>query len=160
MAESFEGGCACGSVRYRMRSRPMFVHCCHCRDCQRQTGSGFALNALIEADRVELLSGEPRPVAVPTESGLSHDVHRCPACQTALWSNYGGRQMIRFVRVGTLDDASALSPDVHIYTRSKLPWVRLPDDVPAFEAYYDGKALWPAESQERRRAVLAAGQAA
>jgi hypothetical protein len=138
----------------------MFVHCCHCRDCQRQTGSAFVLNALIEADRVEVLSGEPHVVAVPTDSGLPHHIHRCSACQTALWSTYGGRQMIRFVRIGTLDDAAALSPDVHIYTRSKLPWVQLPEGVPAFEAYYDAKALWPAESQERRRAVMSASQAA
>jgi hypothetical protein len=160
MADSFDGGCACGSVRFRMRSRPMFVHCCHCRDCQRQTGSAFVINAVIEAERVELLSGDPQPIQVPTDSGLPHRIHRCPTCQTAVWSDYGGRQAIRFMRVGTLDDASALSPDVHIYTRSKLPWVGLPEGVPAFEAYYDARTLWPTESQERRRAALSSGQAA
>ena len=156
MTESLEGRCACGSVRFRMRSAPMFVHCCHCHDCQRQTGSAFVINALIEADRVELLSGDPAPVEVPTDSGFPHRIHRCPACRTALWSDYGGRQAILFVRVGTLEDPAALPPDVHIYTRSKLPWVRLPEGVPAFEAYYDAKALWPAASRERRRAALAA----
>jgi hypothetical protein len=159
MSETLEGGCACGSVRFRMRSAPMFVHCCHCRDCQRQTGSAFVINALIEADRVDILSGDPTPIIVPTDSGLPHRIHRCPTCQTAVWSDYGGRQAIRFVRVGTLDDAKALSPDVHIYTRSKVPWVELPEGVPAFEEYYDPKALWPAESQERRRTVLAAASA-
>lgn len=132
----------------------MFVHCCHCKDCQRQTGSAFVLNALIEANRVELLSGAPKPVSVPTDSGRPHDVHRCPSCQTAVWSNYGGLQTLRFVRVGTLDDAAALPPDVHIYTRSKLPWVTLPAGVPAFEVYYDSKALWPAESLARRKAAI------
>jgi len=162
MTSSHDGGCACGSVRYRMRSAPMFVHRCHCRDCQRQTGSAFVINALIEAERVEVLSGDPVPIAVPTDSGLPHRIHRCPQCQTALWSDYGGREAIRFVRVGTLDDPTAIVPDVHIYIRSKLPWVRLPEGVPAVEAYYDAKALWPQESQERRRAALAAasGQAA
>jgi hypothetical protein len=160
MDENFDGECACGSVRFRMRSAPMFVHCCHCRDCQRQTGSAFAVNALIEASRIEILSGDPMPVAVPTDSGLPHRIHRCTECRTALWSDYGGRHAIRFVRVATLDNAAALSPDVHIYTRSKLPWVRLPGDVPAFEAYYDARALWPVASQERRRAALAAAQAA
>ncbi len=159
MAENFEGGCACGSARFRLRSRPMFVHCCHCRDCQRQTGSAFVINALIEADRVDVLSGETAPVSMPTDSGLPHRIHRCVGCQTALWSDYGGRHAIRFVRVGTLDDPAALAPDVHIYTRSKVDWVRLPDGVPAFEAYYDMKVLWPLESRERRRTALAAASA-
>ena len=155
MAEELTGGCSCGAVRYRLRSAPMFVHCCHCKDCQRQTGSAFVLNALIEADRAELISGAPEPVTMPTDSGRPHDIYRCPKCRIAVWSTYGGRPQIRFVRVGTLDDPSALSPDVHIYTRSKLPWVKLPDGVPAFEAYYDAKILWPAESLARRSAVFA-----
>ena len=154
MADRLEGGCACGAVRYRLGSAPMFVHCCHCRDCQRQTGSAFVLNALIESDRVTLLSGEPVPVTVPTDSGRPHEIFRCPQCQTALWSDYGRRGVLRFLRVGTLDDASALPPDVHIYTRSKLPWIALPAGVPAFEAYYDSAKLWPAESLARRRAIL------
>jgi len=155
MATGLEGGCACGSVRYRMTSAPMFVHCCHCLDCQRQTGSAFVLNALIEADRVTLLRGEPKPYLMPTDSGKPHRVFRCPSCQTAVWSEYGGAgPVIRFVRVGTLDNPAALPPDVHIYTRSKQPWVTLPAGVPAFEAYYDSKKVWPAEALERRRAVL------
>jgi hypothetical protein len=149
-----DGGCACGTVRYRLKSKPMFVHCCHCRDCQRQTGSAFVLNALIEADRVEMLAGEAQPVAVPTDSGKPHRIFRCPSCQTAVWSEYGGVEKIRFVRVGTLDQPSALQPDVHIYVRSKVPWVRLPDGTPAFEAYYKTRDVWPAESLERRKAVL------
>ena len=154
MTDALEGGCACGAVRYRLGSAPMFVHCCHCLDCQRQTGSAFVLNALIETDRVTLLSGAPVAVAVPTDSGRPHEIFRCPQCQTALWSDYGRRGVLRFVRVGTLDDPSALPPDVHIYTRSKLPWVTLPAGVSAFPAYYDSAKLWPAESLARRRAVL------
>jgi hypothetical protein len=152
--DRLEGGCACGAVRYRLESAPMFVHCCHCRDCQRQTGSAFVLNALIETDRIALLAGDPEPVPVPTDSGRPHDIWRCKGCRTALWSNYGGRAKLRFVRVGTLDDPTALTPDVHIYTRSKLPWIRLPERVPAFEAYYDSQSLWPPASLERRRAIL------
>jgi hypothetical protein len=149
-----EGGCSCGAVRYRLRSAPMFVHSCHCLDCQRQTGSAFVLNALIETDRLEVLSGEPMPVSMPTDSGRPHDVYRCPKCLTAVWSDYGRRGVLRFVRVGTLDDPTALAPDVHIFTRSKQPWVGLPADVPAFEVYYDTKTLWPRESLERREAIL------
>ena len=149
------GRCSCGAVRYRLTSAPMFVHCCHCRDCQRQTGSAFVLNALIEADRVELLAGEIRPFPQPTDSGRSHVIHRCAECGTAVWSNYGGLAQLRFVRVGTLEDPTALKPDVHIYTRSKQPWVQLPAGVPSFEAYYDSKLLWPAESLARRAALFA-----
>ena len=144
----FEGGCACGAVRYRLTSRPLFVHCCHCRNCQCQTGSAFVINALIEADRVELVQGEPSAVPVPRDDGSAQDIWRCPACEVALFSQYGRRD-VHFVRVGTLDDASALTPDVHIYTRSKLSWVAIPGGVPAFDAYYDMGELWPAESLER-----------
>ena len=132
----------------------MFVHCCHCRDCQKQTGGAFAINALIETDRIEAMAGEPRPVSMPTDSGRPHDIHRCPTCQTAVWSDYGRRPALRFVRVATLDDPTAITPDVHIFTRSKLPWVTLPDAVPAFEVYYDLKTLWPEASQQRRKAIL------
>jgi hypothetical protein len=156
MTDSLEGGCACGRLRYRMGAAPMFVHCCHCRDCQRQTGADFAHNALIETDRVELLSGEPTPYRMPTDSGRPHTVFRCPDCGTAVWSEYGGLRTLRFVRVGTLDDPTTLPPDVHIYVRSKQPWITLPEGVPAFEGYYDAKTLWPAESLDRRKAAVAA----
>jgi hypothetical protein len=154
---TFEGGCACGAVRYRLTSGPLIVHCCHCTDCQRQTGGGFAVNALIETDRIELLSGAPVAVAMPTDSGRPHDIHRCPDCEVALWSDYGRRPQMRFVRATTLDDPQSLPPDVHIFTRSKLSWVGLPADVPAFDIYYDMAKLWPADSLARRRAVLGDG---
>ncbi len=153
-AHGLEGGCACGAVRYRLTDAPMFVHCCHCRDCQRQTGSAFVLNAIIETDRIALLSGDPEPAPVPTGSGRPHDVYRCPACRTALWSDYGRRPALRFVRVGTLDRPEAVPPDVHIFTRSKLPWIALPPEAPAFAVYYDMQALWPAASLARRQAIL------
>lgn len=158
------GACSCGRVKYQLTSAPMFVHCCHCNDCQRQTGSAFVLNALIESDRVLILQGETRSFPQPTDSGRPHVIHRCPDCGTALWSNYGGREELRFVRVGTLNDPRALPPDVHIYTRSKQPWFKLPTDcvgattgAPAqvFEAYYDSAKLWPQESLARRRALFA-----
>ena len=154
MATNLEGGCACGAVRYQLSSPPMFVNCCHCRDCQRQTGSAFVVNAVIETDRIGLVSGKPEPVPVPTESGRPHDIYRCAICHTALWSDYGRRPALRFVRVGTLDDPAALPPDAHIFTRSRLPWIELPKSVPAFDVYYDMEALWPAASLQRRRAVL------
>jgi hypothetical protein len=158
MSVSREGGCACGAVRYRLTSEPLFVHCCHCLNCQRQTGSAFVINILIEADRVQLLAGEPQSVAVPREGGKKQQIWRCPTCQTAVYSEYTRRD-IRFVRAGTLDDPAAVAPDVHIYTRSKLPWVMLPDAVPAFKVYYETKELWPAASLERLEAILASADA-
>jgi hypothetical protein len=147
-----EGGCSCGTVRYRLTSDPLFVHCCHCLNCQRQTGSAFVINILIEADRFEIVQGKPQPVEVPRDDGSSQEIFRCGRCQTALYSWYG-RPLVAFVRAGTLDEPGSVSPDVHIFTRSKLPWVALPDGVPAFEVYYDMDALWPADSLERVRAL-------
>jgi hypothetical protein len=150
-----EGGCTCGAVRYRMTSAPLFVHCCHCRWCQRESGASFALNAMIETDRIELLTGEPEPVDTPTESGKGQTILRCPACRVALWSHYAGAgDAIGFVRVGTLDTPDRLPPDIHIFTESKQPWVTLPPGVPAVPRYYDRNEYWPEESVARRKALL------
>ena len=150
-----EGGCTCRAIRYRMTSRPLFVHCCHCTWCQRESGASFALNAMIEADRVVLLSGDPEVVDTPSNSGKGQKITRCPTCRIALWSNYAGAgEKFRFVRVGTLDEPGRLPPDVHIFTASKQPWVVLPEGIPAVEVFYDRKVLWPAESLARRQAVL------
>jgi hypothetical protein len=135
-------------------SDPLFVHCCHCLNCQRQTGSAFVVNLLIEADRVELLAGEPRGVDVPRDDGSTQEIFRCPTCQVAVFSQYGSPR-VRFVRGGTLDDPTGIEPDVHIYTRSKVGWVELPASVPAVDVYYDMKSLWPAESLERLEALRA-----
>lgn len=153
MTTSHEGGCVCGAVRYRLASGPMIVHCCHCAACQRRTGTAFAVNALIEADRVDVLQGDPRPTDLPTESGRPLIDTGCPACGTSLWSDYGGRGKVLFVRTGTLDDPAAMPPDIHIFTRSKQPWVSLPDAARAFEVYYDTAAEWPPESLARRQAM-------
>ena len=150
-----EGGCSCGAVRYRLTTEPLVVHCCHCLNCQRQTGSAFVINVLIEADRVELLADEPRPVEVGRDDGSAQRIFRCPDCEVAIYSEYG-RPEVRFVRAGTLDDPAAVAPDVHIYTRSKVPWVTLPQSVPAFDVYYDSKALWPPDKLERLRAAFRA----
>ncbi|HVZ07826.1 GFA family protein [Rhodopila sp.] len=154
MAQPYAGGCACGEVRYRMQVEPLIVHCCHCKDCQRQTGTAFVLNALVETAQVRRESGTIRLVGMPTDSGLPHNVARCTGCGTALWSHYGGREFLSFIRVGTLDDPAALPPGVHIYTRSKLPWIALPPDVPAFEAYYDSRTVWSEASLARRQALF------
>lgn len=153
---ALEGGCTCGAVRYRMNSKPLFVHCCHCRWCQRETGASFALNALIEADRVSLLRGEPEVIDTPSYSGKGQKITRCPSCRVALWSNYAeSGDAVRFVRVGTLDEPDRLPPDIHIFTSSKQAWVVLPPAMPAVAEYYELADYWPPESLERRAALLA-----
>ena len=150
-----EGGCDCKAVRYRMTSAPLFVHCCHCRWCQRESGSAFALNAMIEADRVLSLGIEPELVHTPSDSGLGQKIARCPHCKVAVWSHYAGSgPIMKFVRVGSLDQPDLLPPDVHIFTASKQPWVLLARDVPAFVEYYDRDEIWPEESLARREALL------
>ena len=154
--EFYDGGCTCRHVRYRMTTRPLFVHCCHCRWCQRETGSAFVLNAMIEADRVELLAGDVDVVDTPSASGRGQKIARCPRCRVAVWSNYaGGGDLVRFVRVGTQDKPDRLPPDVHIFTMSKQPWVKLDDRAPSYDEFYDIDALWPAESLARRKAYRA-----
>ncbi|MEP6657225.1 MAG: GFA family protein [Betaproteobacteria bacterium] len=150
------GGCGCRTVRYGLNSRPLFVHCCHCRWCQRETGASFALNAMIEADRVTLLVGEPEVIDTPSESGKGQKIARCPKCRIAIWSNYSGAgPYVRFVRVGTLDEPDRLPPDIHIFTASKQPWVVLPPHMPAVAEYYDRSKYWPPESLARRDTLLA-----
>ncbi|MGY4831219.1 GFA family protein [Sphaerotilaceae bacterium SBD11-9] len=153
--DTFDGGCTCRQVRYRMTSKPLFTHCCHCRWCQRESGASFALNAMIEADRVQRLSGEVEVVNTPSESGKGQLICRCPTCRIALWSHYAGAgTAVSFVRVGTLDEPDRLPPDIHIFTASKQPWVLLPPGVPAVAGYYRASELWPAESLQRRAVLM------
>src|SRR4029434_9187529 len=133
-----DGGCDCRAVRYRMTTSPLFVHCCHCRWCQRETGASFALNAMIEADRVQLLQGDVELVLTPSNSGKGQKIARCPTCRIALWSNYAGLgDAVRFMRVGTFDEPDRFPPDIHIFTSTKQPWVVLPPGMPAVKEYYD-----------------------
>jgi len=151
----FDGGCTCRQRRYRMSSQPLFVHCCHCRWCQRETGASFALNAMIEADRVQVLSGQVDRVLTPSNSGRGQTICRCPSCHVAVWSHYAGAgEAVSFMRVGTLDEPDRLPPDIHIFTMSKQPWVLLPPGTPAVPEYYKASELWPADSLARRAALM------
>ncbi len=154
-AYPLEGGCDCKRIRYRMETAPLIVHCCHCRWCQRETGTAFALNAMIEAERVTDLSGEPELIDTPSLSGRGQRIARCPDCRIAVWSNYAGAgPVLRFVRVGTLDTPDVLRPHIHIFTSSKQPWVVLPQDAPAVPEYYEVERYWSPESLARREAFL------
>ncbi len=149
---SLEGGCACRTIRYRLTTSPMIVQACHCRDCQRLTGGPFAINLWIERRFVEGNPANSEVVPVGGRSGKAHDVSFCATCGTILWSRYHiVSSDCLFVRAGTLDTPEAVTPDVHIFTRSKLPWLALPEGMPAFETIYRIDDVWPAESKERLR---------
>ena len=150
-----EGGCTCGAIRYRLTDSPLVTHCCHCSWCQGMSGSAFILNAWIETDRVELMRGMPEEVDVPTPSGGPYRVARCPSCAMILWGTFGA-PLFRFVRVGTLDAPGQLTPDVHIYTSTKVPWLNIDDGIPAFEEYYRRSEVWRPEAIERFKAARAA----
>lgn len=179
-----DGGCACGSVRYRLEARPLVVHCCHCTFCQRETGTAFAINAVIESGLVTTLSSEPPSVPAsytqaakpagpplahhddsifdlqiintPSESGKGQQIARCPKCCVAVWSYYGGAgSLARFIRVGTLDEAWKIQPDVHIYTRSKRSFFTLDDSVLQYSAFYPRKEdVWREDSVVRWRKLV------
>ena len=149
-----EGRCTCGHVTYRVTAPPLFVHCCHCTWCQRESGSAFAVNALVESSCVEALSGHPEMTEIPSQSGKGQKMVRCPRCRVTLWSHYAGAgEALSFIRVGTLEEAGRVPPDIHIYTSSKQDWVILPEDVPSSTGYYSARETWPAESLERARVL-------
>lgn len=162
MKRSLEGGCACGTVRYRLTRDPLITHCCHCSWCQRETGSAFVINAVIESAHVQLLASPPQVILTPSESGKGQLIARCPDCQVALWSHYPtAREAAAFIRVGTLDDKTAITPDVHIFTATKVAWVTLNDGKPAFPAFYpDPGAVWSPEAQTRWATLLSARSSA
>jgi hypothetical protein len=111
---------------------------------------------MIEAERVQLLQGDVAIVDTPSNSGKGQRISRCPTCNVAVWSTYSGAgEIIRFIRVGTLDEPWSLPPNIHIYTGTKQPWITLPPDIPAEVEYYTASERWPAESLQRRAELMA-----
>lgn len=148
------GGCVCGAVRYRLTRKPLIVHCCHCGECQRETGSAFAVNAMIEGTAVTLEGETPVAVPLPTASGNPHSAKCCPTCQTTVWTEYSSGERLAFIRVGTLDDPQQLPPDIHIFTNYKQPWVPIPEGALSVPEFYDYDTTWPAESLGRIKKVF------
>ena len=146
--------CACAAVRYRLTTTPMFVHCCHCLDCQRQTGSAFVIYALIETARLQIEGAEPERFEMPTDSGRAHGIYSCQSCGIAVWSEYGGLGTWVRARGNARRPAAPGARRAHLRA-VEVPWVTLPEGVPAFEGYYDALKLWPPESLARRSTVLA-----
>ena len=155
-----EGGCGCGQVRYRIEGEPMMVHNCHCRLCQQQTGSTSVINAFFEGERVSVVQGEITEHKLAGGSGRAHTICRCAACGTALWSYYARLGRLSYgVRAGTLDDPGSVTPDVVIFTESRMPWVALPEGIPAFEQYYDFREVLAPVKLDRLMALVARREA-
>jgi hypothetical protein len=151
-----EGGCSCATLRYELTASPLIVHACHCRDCQRISGGAFVINIWIEKEFVRPSGAIPQSFLLEAGGGKNHEVFFCGKCGAHVWSRYlraPGDSL--FVRAGTLDTPEAVTPDVHVYTRSKLPWLELPRGVPAFESMYKIEEVWSAESKERLRRMQA-----
>jgi hypothetical protein len=153
-AMTLTGGCACGQVRYQITNEPLFTHACHCSDCQRSTGSAFVIHSICARDDLKI-SGETRAANLPTDSGAGCELHFCTTCGTYIWGRYHYNPApVIAVRCGTLDDPGQVSPRAHIFTRSKQPWLSLPDDVPATDGALDRETVWPAESVQRYKSLL------
>ena len=148
------GACTCGSIRYELLSTPLFVHCCHCTWCQRETGTAFALNGLVEARQVDVRAGQVELVLTPSASGRGQKVARCPTCRVAVWSHYT-HDDLSFVRLGTLDDRAGVAPDIHIFTSTKQAWLTLDTQMPSVAEYYRTRDHWPPASLERVAALKA-----
>ncbi|MHA3915522.1 GFA family protein [Halovulum sp. GXIMD14793] len=145
-----DGGCRCGAARYRLKGNPLIVHACYCRNCQRETGSVMAVDLLYEADRVRLLQGKVAEVTLDSGSGNGQIISSCPTCNTTLWSVYNGMgSYVRFIKAGTTDAPDRYRPDIHIFTRSKPKWMRLPEDAPAVPEFYNLRDVWTGQSLNR-----------
>jgi hypothetical protein len=150
------GRCSCGEVVYRLRAEPLIVHACHCTWCQRESGSAFALNGMIETRCIEIITGAPVARDLPSSSGRGQRVYACGRCGVALWTHYrGAGPAFAYVKMGTLDDTSAVAPDVHIFTSTRQTWLALPDDVPVFEEFYRRSEVWRPEAYARFQAERA-----
>jgi hypothetical protein len=153
MSKKLSGGCVCGATRYRLTSAPLFAHACHCSDCRRQSGAPFIVNAMIEADRIVVAKGQPEPTPAPSSTKSAHHVFRCPDCRAPLWSRYGVKAPMRYLRTASLDEPDAVPPRAHIFVRSKAAWLTLNDGLPQFKTWYDRRKIWPAESLARLAAA-------
>ena len=152
--EKYSGACGCGQLTYQLASAPMFVHCCHCQECQTQTGSAFVLNAIIETDQVHV-DGKRTEHGFPTPSGKGQIITRCADCGTAISSRYMVRLgKMTYIRVGTLSNPAECPPDVQIFTSSKQPWVPLSSAIPSFEEFYNFKEVWPEHAYVRMQALF------
>lgn len=154
MTRTRTGRCGCGAVTFSVPDDPLIVHCCHCTYCQRESGSSFGLNFLIEADRV-VWRGTPEETLTDSISGKGQRIFRCPTCKIALSSHYPGfGPGVHFLRTGTFDEVDGIAPDVHFFTSTKQEWVNLDGGAPVYEDMYKTREIWSAEKWGRLRKAV------
>ncbi len=133
MGDTREGGCQCGAVRYRVVGEPVVLAVCHCSECQRQSGSAFGMSLIVPKKSFQILSGETKTFTRKADSGREVECVFCPECGTRVYHVPGLPGDNLNIKPGTLDDRSWLVPAVHVWTRSKQPWVPIPEGVPCVE---------------------------
>jgi hypothetical protein len=128
------GGCLCGAVRYEITGPPVTVYACHCTECQRHSGSAFAMAAVIPKEHFRITIGSPKMFARQTSPTKTMECCFCSKCGTRLYHVPGGASYPnRNIKPGTLDDPSWLMPTTHFWTRSAQHWVDIPDDATQYE---------------------------
>jgi hypothetical protein len=128
----YEGGCHCGASRYHCTSEPELTFYCHCRDCQRTTGSPYSMELMVADDGFEI-EGSLSSYVVTGDSGKPVTRWFCSACGSGIYLESAADPGYVFLKVGSLDDASWVKPDVHIYTAAKQPWTHISDGLPEYE---------------------------
>jgi len=130
---SFTGGCRCGATRYELAVDSLTaIYCCHCTDCQRWAGSAFSEQAVVPEGAIHA-TGPVVEFTIRNESGALSHQRACGTCHNRLWNTNSARPGIAVVRAGTLDHNRSIEPRLHIWVKSKQPWVTIADGVPCFE---------------------------
>jgi len=149
MTQVLSGKCSCGDVRYEIRGEPLVTQACHCDDCQRTTGSAFVIHIIIYEEDFQI-TGETQMGLGPTGSNAGCELHSCVSCGVIVWVRYRYHKVpVIAVRAGTLTQPQAVEPQAHIFTSRKLPWMRIPTDVPSFTEGVDRSQVWSKESIAR-----------
>jgi hypothetical protein len=127
------GRCLCGAVTLAVKGTPVRMAQCHCRDCQRVTGTGHSSNAFFRADDVTI-TGDTNGYTLTADSGNASTRHFCPKCGSRMFGTNTGRPGMYVVPVGIFEDSSWFAPQAVVYTRSRPAWDITTDAVPSFPA--------------------------
>jgi hypothetical protein len=140
-----QGGCSCGDIRYQLSNAPLFVHACHCLNCQKFCNSAFGITAIVLQCDVALTEGDLVQLVMP--SGRSR--WQCASCGESIYVTSPSHPATALLRPGSLDRVGGLTIDAHIWVKRKQDWISLPNKVPQFDEGYDRNEVWPQVSLER-----------
>lgn len=123
------GSCLCGKVRYEIRGPPQEMYFCHCRMCQKATGTAFATNMLVRVEDFAIVAGRESLTPYPSSPGEIR--HFCSSCGSPVYNEAERRKETVSVRCGLLDSDPMIRPAQHFYARFKAPWFEISDGLPA-----------------------------